>query len=90
LNAALSETSNTVERRASDDALALRIAMTALSPDDRELLWLTYWEDRSRTEVGKIIGLSQTNVRVRLSRIRRRLIPAIDHPASPKETDERM
>jgi RNA polymerase sigma factor (sigma-70 family) len=48
-------------------------AMKSLSPTQRAVIVLYYYEDRPTTEIVEILGMSQSTVRVHLSRARRHL-----------------
>jgi RNA polymerase sigma factor (sigma-70 family) len=48
-------------------------AMTSLSPTQRAVIVLYYYEDRPTAEFVEILGISQSTVRVHLSRARRHL-----------------
>ncbi|MFC6354586.1 RNA polymerase sigma factor [Luethyella okanaganae] len=56
-----------------DDALEVRRCMNDLREEDRELLFMAYWEDLTRHEMAEILGTSVVSVRVRLLRARRAL-----------------
>lgn len=62
----------------SDDGLTVRAAMLTLSIDDRELLYMAYWEDLTNEEISTLIGCKQVTVRVRLMRARKRLKAVLD------------
>jgi RNA polymerase sigma-70 factor (ECF subfamily) len=53
--------------------LDLAGAMRALSPTQRAVVILYYYEDRPTAEIVEILGMSQSTVRVHLSRARRHL-----------------
>jgi RNA polymerase sigma-70 factor (ECF subfamily) len=53
--------------------LDLAGAMKALSPTQRAVMVLYYYEDRPTAEIVEILGMSQSTVRVHLSRGRRHL-----------------
>ncbi len=55
------------------DLQAVRNAIGDLPPDERALIGLFYAEERTTGEIAHITGLSESNVRVRLHRIRQRL-----------------
>lgn len=57
----------------SDDALSVRMAMQELTVEDREVLYMAYWEDLSGQEIAAILGCTNVTARVRLLRARRRL-----------------
>lgn len=63
---------------ATDDAIGLRSAIKELPEDDRELLYMAYWEDLKRNEMAAILGCSATAVRLRLMRAKRRLKTLVD------------
>lgn len=50
----------------------LRVALSALSPAERELLLLVAWEGLTVTEAGAVLGLTPTAARSRLHRARAR------------------
>ena len=52
----------------------VELAMSRLSPDDRELLRLVAWEDLARAEIAMVLQVPRATVRVRLHRARRRLL----------------
>ena len=51
----------------------LRQVVSNLRPDDRELIWMAYWEELTREEMAEIVGCSLPAVKVRLLRARERL-----------------
>jgi RNA polymerase sigma-70 factor (ECF subfamily) len=51
----------------------LEAALTMLPPDERAIILLFYMEEKSIDEVSRITGLSQSNVKTRLHRIRKKL-----------------
>jgi RNA polymerase sigma-70 factor (ECF subfamily) len=51
----------------------LRAGMARLKRRERQLLWLAYAEGASHQEIGKLLGLAPSGVRVLLFRARRRL-----------------
>lgn len=59
-------------------------AMQALPPDDRALLTLYYYDSRPVAEIAEIMHLSQSNVKVRLMRLRRRLKESITSGLTPE------
>lgn len=56
-----------------ENKLLLEKILSKLSPEDRTIMTLLYLEDRSTEEVGKLLGISRVNVKVRAHRIRRKL-----------------
>ncbi len=67
---------------------AVRAALAELSPDDRELLRLTYGEGRSADEIAERLQISAVNVRVRRHRLQkelaRRIVVTESVPKAPK------
>ena len=57
----------------SGDGRDVRAAMKRLRESDRELLFMTYWEDLSGAEIAEILGIRVTAVWVRLNRARETL-----------------
>lgn len=55
------------------DLTPVEIAMSALRPDDQELLRLVAWEELARDEIALVLGVPRATVRVRLHRARQRL-----------------
>lgn len=51
----------------------LEQAVCKLSERDRQLITLAYWNELSLKDVGRIMGIPVTNVRVYLHRARKRL-----------------
>lgn len=60
-------------RYSEKDVEALMEALGELSPDDRELIQLAYWEKLSYREMGIVLGCSEKAAGIRLSRARKRL-----------------
>ncbi|ODT38544.1 MAG: hypothetical protein BGO45_14305 [Microbacterium sp. 71-36] len=60
-------------------------AVRALPVRDREILWLTYWEELSAAEVAVVMSLSPGSVWTRLNRVRARLRPALQDSAAAWE-----
>ncbi len=52
---------------------ALRAALDRLDPDERALIQLHYYENRPLSECGEILSLTESNTKVRLHRIRKKL-----------------
>jgi len=58
--------------------LEVRIALAALRPADRELLFMTYWEDLNPDEVAAILEIKVATVWMRLTRARAALKKQLD------------
>ena len=52
---------------------ALLVALDRLDPDERALIQLHYYENRPLSECGEILSISESNAKVRLHRIRKKL-----------------
>lgn len=59
-------------------------ALSHLSPDDREVLLLTYWDGFSSTEVSDLLNTSATAVRMRLHRARKALSRLLNTETQPE------
>lgn len=55
-------------------------ALSRLSKRDREVLFLSAWEDLTPEEIGKVLGCSAATARVRLHRARARFRQALADP----------
>ena len=73
---------NTISDTEVDDALSdeseaqielLMNALQKLPPEDRALITLYYEEEKSVKEISSIFNLSESNVKVRLFRLRKKL-----------------
>lgn len=72
----------TAPERAAADAdpttrMDLLAALATLSPQDRAVLVLRYWEDRSVSDTARDLGLTETTVRTRSRRALERLRPLV-------------
>jgi RNA polymerase sigma factor (sigma-70 family) len=56
----------------SDDASAIRAALAALTPDDREILLLIAWDGLTPHQAASVLGTSAGAARLRLHRARKR------------------
>ena len=68
-----------IERRAGDQEMAR--LLRGLSPRERQVAYLYYFEDQSADEVGRALGIKPATVRVLLHRVvakLRRLRPAVE------------
>ncbi len=53
--------------------LDLMIILKTLSPFERYLIYLKFYEEKSTKEIGKLLNISENNVRVKLHRIIKKL-----------------
>lgn len=56
----------------------LDMAIQRLTPDERALILLFYWKEKSIEEISTIMGISIANTKVKLHRIRKRLLILIN------------
>ena len=61
------------EQRASRLDVDVRAALAELSPQQRAVVFLTYWEDRSIPDVAAVLDVSEGTVRRQLARAKDRL-----------------
>lgn len=55
------------------ELIALKQSLSSLSPDDRQLIIMRYWGNKTQGEVGELIGMSQ----VQVSRRERKILDAL-------------
>lgn len=55
-----------------------RIALQVLSPQQRTIVFLTYWSDHPPAEIAHTLGISEGSVRKQLARARARLREVLD------------
>ena len=60
-------------RYSKEDVEALMNAIGELSPDERELIQLTYWEKLSYRDIALILAISENAVGIRINRAKRKL-----------------
>lgn len=63
-------------------------ALTRLSPDDREVLLLTYWDGLTSREVSGLLNTSATAVRMRLHRARKALTQLMQTQTQPEGAEK--
>lgn len=57
------------EQAAATDRIALQQCLATLSPEDRQLIHLRFWERKTQGEVGRLLGMSQVQVSRREKRL---------------------
>ncbi len=67
------------------DAMTVRMALLRLSAEDRDVLYMAYWEDLTGQEIAGILGCTNVAVRVRLSRARRKLRALLEEAEFERE-----
>ncbi|MDR1645187.1 MAG: sigma-70 family RNA polymerase sigma factor [Tannerellaceae bacterium] len=71
----------------SEQITRLETALSRLAPDEQAILLFFYTEEKSIEEIAHITGLSQSNVKVRLHRIRKKLFVMLTHPTKEQENE---
>lgn len=66
------------------DVVEIRRLLRQLPEQDREVVYMSYWEDLSGSEIAAILGCSGVAVRVRLMRARKKLKGLLE--SAPSET----
>lgn len=72
-------------RYTEEDVETLLTALSELSPEERELIQLAYWEKLSYREMGIVLGCSEKASGIRLSRARQHLRERLN-PSSAEAT----
>ena len=77
----------TAEARSSgnEDSIDLSDALSKLTPKDREVLELTYWEELSAAEVGIVVGCSEAAAWKRISRAKESLRQVLSTQRAPRK-----
>ena len=63
----------------SEARLDVHDALGRLSPQQRAVVFLAYWEDRTPADIAEILGIGEGSVRKQLARARAQLREVIDH-----------
>ena len=58
---------------AADEAQSLRLALGELSPDQREVVWLCYYEELPLRDIAVLVGCPENTVKTRLFHARQRM-----------------
>ena len=64
---------NCTQELSPEGIVLLEQAVCKLSDRDRQLITLAYWKELNLSDVGRIMGIPEPNVRVYLHRARKRL-----------------
>jgi len=65
--------SNLIILEEGDKKKLIQKIMSTLSPEESSLITLYYYDENTTEEIAEIMGLSQSNVKVRLFRIRNKM-----------------
>jgi RNA polymerase sigma-70 factor (ECF subfamily) len=63
---------------APDSSADARRALATLSPQQRAVVYLTYWEDQSPSQIAELLSISEGTVRKQLARARDHLRRILD------------
>jgi RNA polymerase sigma-70 factor (ECF subfamily) len=64
--------------QAKDRSQALRLCLTRLSPEHRELIDLVYYHEKSIEEIAEIVGIPKNTVKTRAFHARKKLVDLLD------------
>ena len=62
---------------AGDEAKTVRLALGELSPDQREVVWLCYYEELPLRDIAALVGCPENTVKTRLFHARQRMRSAL-------------
>lgn len=79
---AIEDTLQTIERK--ERATVIRECMEALPQDERTILWLFYFEELSLKEIIDVTSYSESNIKVKLHRARKRLLSIVKEKVEPE------
>ncbi|WGH76406.1 sigma-70 family RNA polymerase sigma factor [Tenacibaculum tangerinum] len=74
-----------IERK--ERAHIIRHCLQSLPEEERLVLWMFYFEELSLKEITEVTDMSQTNVKVKLHRARKRLLSIIEQKVAPEFID---
>jgi RNA polymerase sigma-70 factor (ECF subfamily) len=72
----------TIERK--ERAEIIKACLSELPEDERSILWFFYFEELSLKEITKVTTYSESNVKVKLHRARKKLLAVIQHRVEPE------
>lgn len=79
---AIEDTLETIER--GERAAVIKECMEALPEDERTILWLFYFEELSLKEIKDVTSYSESNIKVKLHRARKRLLAVVKKKVEPE------
>jgi RNA polymerase sigma-70 factor (ECF subfamily) len=79
---AIEDTLETIER--GERATVIKECMEALPEDERTILWLFYFEELSLKEIKDVTSYSESNIKVKLHRARKRLLAIVKKKVEPE------
>ena len=69
----------TPEPSPSESSIDVHRALATLSPQQRAVVFLAYWEDQTPTQTAATLDITEGTVRKQLARARAQLRKVIDH-----------
>ncbi len=79
---AIEDTLETIER--GERAEVIKECMDLLPEDERTILWLFYFEELSLKEIKDVTSYSESNIKVKLHRARKRLLAIVKEKVEPE------
>jgi len=79
---AIEDTLQTIERK--ERAAVIKECMEVLPEDERTILWLFYFEELSLKEIIDVTSYSESNIKVKLHRARKRLLSIVKEKVEPE------
>ena len=79
---AIEDTLQIIERE--ERAEVIKECMEALPEDERTILWLFYFEELSLKEIIDVTSYSESNIKVKLHRARKRLLSIVKEKVEPE------
>ncbi|MFY0629165.1 MAG: sigma-70 family RNA polymerase sigma factor [Flavobacteriaceae bacterium] len=79
---ATEDTMQMIERK--ERAILMNECMEELPEDERSILWLFYYKELSLKEIIEVTSLSQTNLKVKLHRARKKLLAIVQERVEPE------
>lgn len=79
---AIEDTLQTIER--GERAEVIKECMDLLPEDERTILWLFYFEELSLKEIKDVTSYSESNIKVKLHRARKRLLAIVKDKVEPE------
>jgi RNA polymerase sigma-70 factor (ECF subfamily) len=72
----------TIERK--ERALIIKECLLELPEDERSILWFFYFEELSLKEIAEVTTFSESNIKVKLHRARKKLLAIIENKVEPE------
>lgn len=79
---AIEDTLQVIER--GERATIIKECMDRLPEDERTILWLFYFEELSLKEIKEVTSFSESNIKVKLHRARKRLLAIVKDKVEPE------